>query len=177
MSAPRIFLSYRRHDVPGHAGRIDDRLVDAVTESVSIARAAAEPGRTRPAGAEGDEAPEVGASKETRKTVTVLFSDLVSSTELAERLDPETLRRVMDRYFDEMRRVIARNGGTVEKYIGDAVMAVFGHPILHEDDPLRAIQAAWEMRDALAELNLWLDGRWSITLQTRTGVNTGEVVT
>jgi class 3 adenylate cyclase/tetratricopeptide (TPR) repeat protein len=153
------------------------RLLDAVTDSASITRAAAEPGPAR-AFDEADEAqPAAGESVETRKTVTVLFSDLVSSTELAERLDPETLRRVMDRYFEEMRGVIARNGGTVEKYIGDAIMAVFGHPTLHEDDPLRAIQAAWEMRDALAELNHWLEERWGIALQARTGVNTGEVVT
>jgi class 3 adenylate cyclase/tetratricopeptide (TPR) repeat protein len=152
------------------------RLLDAVTDSASIAQAAAETGPARPYD-EAEEARATGESAETRKTVTVLFSDLVSSTELAERLDPETLRRVMDRYFEEMRGVIARNGGTVEKYIGDAIMAVFGHPTLHEDDPLRAIQAAWEMRDALAALNHWLQDRWGIALQTRTGVNTGEVVT
>jgi class 3 adenylate cyclase/tetratricopeptide (TPR) repeat protein len=152
------------------------RLLDAVTDSTSIARAAAETGPVRPFD-EAEDARATGESVETRKTVTLLFSDLVSSTELAERLDPETLRRLMDRYFDEMRGVIVRNGGTVEKYIGDAVMAVFGHPTLHEDDPLRAIQAAWEMRDALTELNDWPEERWGIRLQTRTGVNTGEVVT
>ena len=81
-----------------------------------------------------------------RKTVTVVFCDVTGSTALGERLDPESLRRVMARYFDAMRAVIERHGGTVEKFIGDAVMAVFGVPVVHEDDALRAARAA--MRDA-----------------------------
>ena len=78
---------------------------------------------------------------EVRKTVTVLFTDVAGSRSLGESLDPESIRRVMSRYFDEMRRVIERHGGRVEKFIGDAVMAVFGVPLVREDD-LRAVRAA-----------------------------------
>ena len=81
--------------------------------------------------------------------VTVLFCDVTGSTALGERLDPESLRRVMARYFEVMKQVVERHGGTVEKFIGDAVMAVFGVPALHEDDALRAVSAAAGMRDAL----------------------------
>jgi class 3 adenylate cyclase/tetratricopeptide (TPR) repeat protein len=108
-----------------------------------------------------------------RKTVTVLFSDVVDSTPLGESLDPEQLRVLMSRYFAEMRAVIERHGGSVEKYIGDAIMAVFGIPNVHEDDALRAVRAAHEMRAALAELNRELPEPLAI----RTGLATGEVVT
>jgi class 3 adenylate cyclase/tetratricopeptide (TPR) repeat protein len=111
-----------------------------------------------------------------RKTVTILFSDVVTSTELAERLDPESMRRVMSRYFDEMRAIVERHGGTVEKFIGDEVMAVFGIPNVHEDDALRAVRAAAEMRDRLAVLNEEFDKTWGVRLNARTGVNTGHVV-
>ena len=113
---------------------------------------------------------------ETRKVVTVVFADVTGSTALGERLDPETLRRVMSRYFDEMAGVIERHGGTVEKFIGDAVMAVFGIPRLHEDDALRAVRAAGDMRDALRELNAELEHDHGVGLAVRIGVNTGEVV-
>src|SRR5213080_2841284 len=93
------------------------------------------------------------ASGEVRKTVTVIFSDIAGSISLGERLDPEAVRRVMSRYFDEMAGVLERHGGTVEKFIGDAVMAVFGIPQLHEDDALRAVRAAVAMRERLALLN------------------------
>src|SRR5262249_47143803 len=83
---------------------------------------------------------------------------------------------VLNAYFSAMRRVIERHGGTVEKYIGDAIMAVFGHPRLHEDDALRAVRAAYEMRAALQELNVRLQATWGVSLENRTGVNTGEVV-
>jgi DNA-binding SARP family transcriptional activator/tetratricopeptide (TPR) repeat protein len=102
-----------------------------------------------------------------RKTVTVVFCDLADSTELGERLDPEALRTVMSRWYDAMRAPIERAGGTVEKFVGDAVMAVFGVPAVHEDDAFRAVRAAVDMRDAAAMLDL----------QVRIGVNTGEVVT
>jgi class 3 adenylate cyclase len=80
-------------------------------------------------------------SGETRRVVTIVFADVTGSTALGERLDPEAMRRVMGRYFDQMAAVIERHGGTVKKFIGDAVMAVFGIPRLHEDDPLRARSA------------------------------------
>jgi class 3 adenylate cyclase/predicted ATPase len=111
-----------------------------------------------------------------RKTVTVLFCDVVTSTEQGERFDPESWRRVMSRFFDEMQAVIQRHGGTVEKFIGDEVMAVFGVPVVHEDDAMRAVRAAAEMRDRLGELNEELHTTWGIELQARIGVNTGEVV-
>ncbi len=111
-----------------------------------------------------------------RKTVTVLFSDVKDSTPLGERLDPEAARGVMNRFFADVRGVIERHGGTVEKYIGDAVMAVFGTPTVHEDDPLRAVRAATEIRTELAELNSELEERWGIHLSIRTGINTGRVV-
>src|SRR5437667_9271074 len=114
--------------------------------------------------------------QEVRKTVTIVFSDLKGSTAMGEKLDSEAVREVMSRYFDEMRAALERHGGTVEKYIGDAIMAVFGLPRLHEDDALRAVRAAAEMRDKLAALNEELDQRWGVTVGNRTGVNTGEVV-
>jgi class 3 adenylate cyclase/tetratricopeptide (TPR) repeat protein len=111
-----------------------------------------------------------------RKTVTVVFCDVTGSTSLGEQLDPESLRRLMSRFFHEMKTVLERHGGTVEKFIGDAVMAVFGIPTVHEDDPLRAVRAAAEMRDALATLNKELERDRGVTIASRIGVNTGEVV-
>src|SRR4029453_12730871 len=102
-----------------------------------------------------------------RKTVTVLFCDAAGSTALGESIDPEALRALLARYFERMRGIVGRHEGTVEKFIGDAVMAVFGVPTVHEDDALRGVRAAAEMRDALPELGL----------QARIGVNTGIVVT
>ena len=116
------------------------------------------------------------STREVRKTVTVVFSDVIGSTALGERLDPESLRRVMGRYFEEMRAVLERHGGTVEKFIGDAVVAVFGIPLLHEDDALRAVRAASEMRNALAGLNDELERERGLRISARIGVNTGEVV-
>src|SRR5947209_14417602 len=102
-----------------------------------------------------------------RKVVTVLFCDVVGSTELGESVDPEALQGVLARYFGRMKRIVESHGGSVEKFIGDAVMAVFGVPVAHEDDALRACRAAVEMREALPELGI----------SGRIGVNTGEVVT
>ncbi|HEY7563094.1 MAG TPA: adenylate/guanylate cyclase domain-containing protein [Gaiellaceae bacterium] len=113
---------------------------------------------------------------EARKTVTVVFSDVAGSTSLGERLDPEALRRVMERYFAEMQPILERHGGTVEKFIGDAIMAVFGIPTAHEDDAHRAVRAAVEMRERLTGLNAELERERGVTLAARTGVNTGEVV-
>jgi predicted ATPase/class 3 adenylate cyclase len=116
------------------------------------------------------------AAHEVRKTVTVVFSDIVDSTPLGERLDPESLRHVMARYFAEMRAALEAHGGTVEKFIGDAVMAVFGVPTLHEDDALRAVRAADEMRRRLAGLNDELRRAYGVELRMRVGINTGQVV-
>src|SRR5437870_5371337 len=102
-----------------------------------------------------------------RKTVTVVFCDINGSTELGESTDPEALRALLARYFERMKGIVEAHGGSVEKFIGDAVMAVFGVPVTHEDDALRACRAAVEMRDALPELGI----------TGRIGVNTGEVVT
>ncbi len=88
-----------------------------------------------------------------RKTATIVFSDLVGSTSLGERIDAETLRDILLRYFEMFRRIVERHGGVVEKYVGDAVLAVFGLPQVHEDDALRAIRAVLEMRGALQVLN------------------------
>jgi class 3 adenylate cyclase len=115
-------------------------------------------------------------SPELRKIVTVVFSDLCDSTKLGESLDPESLRQVITRYFGAMRDALELHDGAVEKYIGDAVMAVFGTPAVREDDALRAVRAAAEMQTALEELNEQLELRWGVRLQARTGVNTGEVI-
>jgi class 3 adenylate cyclase/tetratricopeptide (TPR) repeat protein len=116
-------------------------------------------------------------AREVRKTVTVVFCDVTGSTTLGEQLDPEALRHVIGRYFDAMREVIEAHGGTVEKFIGDAVMAVFGVPTLHEDDALRAVRAAAGMGEALARLNEQLEAERGVRIAIRTGVMTGEVVT
>jgi class 3 adenylate cyclase/tetratricopeptide (TPR) repeat protein len=106
-------------------------------------------------------------SSEHRKVVTVLFCDVVGSTALGESTDPEALRALLARYFERMKAIVERHGGSVEKFIGDAVMAVFGVPVAHEDDALRSLRSAAEMRAAFAELGI----------EGRIGVNSGEVVT
>jgi len=108
----------------------------------------------------------VVAAREVRKVVTVLFCDLTGSTAMGERTDPEALRALMNRYYETARVVLERHGGTVEKFVGDAVMAVFGIPVSSEDDALRATRAAVELRDVVQELGL----------DARIGVNTGPVV-
>src|SRR5438105_703459 len=112
-----------------------------------------------------------------RKLVTVLFADAMGSTSLADRLDPEGRRTVLDAYFAAMAAAVDSWGGTVEKFIGDAVMAVFGVPAVREDDAERALSAAMEMMERLEELNKELQARHGLTLRMRIGVNTGEVVT
>jgi class 3 adenylate cyclase/tetratricopeptide (TPR) repeat protein len=111
-----------------------------------------------------------------RKIVTVLFSDVSGFTALGEQLDPESLQQLMGRWFHETQRIIKRHDGTVEKYMGDAVMAVFGVPVVHEDDALRAARAALEMHETLVDLNDELARRWGVRLEIHTGLNTGEVV-
>src|SRR5713226_1745702 len=113
---------------------------------------------------------------EVRKTVTALFCDVTDSTSLGERHDPEQVRRIMTRFYERARDVIERHGGTVEKFIGDAVMAVFGIPLVHEDDALRALRAAVELRSAIAELNVEFDRQFGISIDVRIGVNSGEVI-
>src|SRR5215204_4168821 len=101
-----------------------------------------------------------------RKTVTVVFCDVTGSTAMGESTDPEAMRALLARYFERMKGILESHGASVEKFIGDAVMAVFGVPQVHEDDALRACRAAVEMRDALPDLGL----------QARIGVNTGEAL-
>ena len=113
---------------------------------------------------------------EQRKVVTILFADVTGSTSLGEQLDPERLRALLGSYFAEMTRVIASWGGTVEKYIGDAIMAVFGVPTVLEDDAERALRAALEMGERLEALNEGFERDHRVRLQIRIGVNTGEVV-
>jgi len=113
-------------------------------------------------------------AREDRRLVTVLFCDVVDSSELVRRLDPETFRSVMERYFQAMREVLEEHGGLVEKFIGDAIMAVFGLPQVHEDDALRAVRAATRMRSRLAVPDL--AGVHGVTIVVRTGIASGEVV-
>ena len=111
-----------------------------------------------------------------RKVVTVLFADVTGSTALGERLDPERFREVMQSYGNAMREEIEGEGGTVEKFIGDAVMAAFGVPAAHEDDPERALRASLRMMRRLDELNGDLERAYDVSLQIRVGINTGEVL-
>jgi class 3 adenylate cyclase len=111
-----------------------------------------------------------------RKVVTALFSDVSGFTALGERLDPESLHEVIGSWLEGADRAIERHGGAVEKHLGDGVMAVFGVPVTHEDDVLRAARAALEIGEALTELNHKLRQRWGVELNVRTGLNTGEVV-
>jgi class 3 adenylate cyclase/tetratricopeptide (TPR) repeat protein len=116
---------------------------------------------------------EVEPEREERKVVTALFADIVGSTASAEQLDPEDVRARLAPYYARVRTELERFGGTVEKFIGDAVVALFGAPVAHEDDPERAVRAAFAVRDAIADLNAadaWLD------LHIRMGVNTGEAL-
>jgi predicted ATPase/class 3 adenylate cyclase len=119
---------------------------------------------------------EAPRSREVRKTVTILFADVAESTALGERLDPEPLRALMTRYFQEAQQVLEYHGGTVEKFIGDAVVAVFGVPVVHEDDALRAVRAALDLRKALGRVHEELARPLGVDLAVRMGLNTGEVV-
>ena len=116
------------------------------------------------------------AGSTSRRRVSVLFCDLVGSTALSERIDAEALHAVMSRYWQAVRAVAERHEGRVEKFIGDAIMGVFGVPRLHEDDALRAVLAADEMRRAVEGLNDELTARWGVSIRVRAGVATGEVV-
>jgi class 3 adenylate cyclase len=118
------------------------------------------------------------AQPQLRKTITSLFCDLAGSTALAESLaDPEAIHDVLTRYLRAMTTSIERHGGTVEKFAGDAILGTFGVPLSHEDDALRAVRAAVEMREALFSLNDELEARWGVALQLKIGINSGEVLT
>ncbi len=117
------------------------------------------------------------AGEESRRTVTLLFTDVTGSTSMGEQLDPEAYRAVMGRYFDVARRAIEFHGGTVEKFVGDAVLAVFGFPQVREDDAVRAVRAASDLSAAVHELSTELEQTLGVQLSIRTGVNTGPVVT
>jgi hypothetical protein len=106
-----------------------------------------------------------------------VFADVTGSTALGERLDVESFRQVIGRYFELARTCLERHGGTVEKFIGDAVVEVFGVPAVHEDDAVRAVRAAAELRDSLATLNAALERDYGVALELRVGVNSGEVIT
>ena len=121
-------------------------------------------------------APAVLPAQEVRKPATFIFVDLKGSTALTERIDPEAMGEIKKRYFSAMAAQIERHGGTIEKYIGDAIMAVFGIPRAHEDDALRAVRAAFGMQRELTRLNEDFLAFYGVELANRTGVNTGEVV-
>jgi class 3 adenylate cyclase len=110
---------------------------------------------------------------EERKVVSVLFCDLVGFTAESERADPEDVRARLRPYHERLRVELERFGGTVEKFVGDAVMAVFGAPVAHEDDPERAVRAGLRILDAIVELN---EADPGLSLQVRVGINTGEAV-
>src|SRR4029079_18464918 len=110
---------------------------------------------------------------EKRRTVTILFCDATSSTELGERMDPESLRNLMTRYFDVMSEIVDFHGGVVEEFIGDAVIAIVGVAGLHEDDALRWLRAGAEIRDRLASLEHEIRAAQGATIEWRMGINTG----
>src|SRR5438094_612625 len=145
---------------------------------VAVTRAAALPAEPAPLDSASLQVTGIApaALGEQRKIVTILFADLSGSTVLGERLDPEELRSVLASFFNELARQIKRYEGTIDKYIGDAIMAVFGAPISHEDDAERAVNAALAMQRAIAQLNDDLDRRHGVRLALRIGINTGEVV-
>lgn len=116
------------------------------------------------------------ARQEARKRVSILFLDIVGSTALAERLDPEPLREIMDRYFAACAGCVTEHGGEVEKFIGDAIMAAFGAAIAHEDDAVRAVRAAASALAALRDLSAEFTTRYQVRLEARCGVCTGDVV-
>src|ERR1700745_1338166 len=117
-----------------------------------------------------------GAPRGARKTVTILFCDVVGSTAIAERQDPERVRLSMSQYFEAMRTVVERHGGTLASFLGDGVMAVFGTPVVHEDDVLRAVRTGADMRAAMVALNEELERSIGVRFEVRIGINTGEVL-
>src|SRR5438876_5695327 len=153
------------------AGRGSSTPTPAIAQTTSPAIVDAPPARnTLPD-------PEILLPPEERRVVTIMFADITGSTPLADRLEPEDMRAILTGYFNLMAEQIRRHDGTIEKYIGDAVMAVFGAPTAHEDDPDRAIRAALDMQAALARFNQRRQSQdpEAARLQMRIGINTGEV--
>ena len=118
-----------------------------------------------------------GVGESERKQVTVMFCDLSGYTEMTERLDPEEVRVVVNRVFQMTSMIIAKYEGVIERYIGDCVLAAFGIPKAHEDDPVRAVKAALEIHEAVRSLSCWVEDKIGRTLTMHTGINTGLVVT
>jgi class 3 adenylate cyclase/tetratricopeptide (TPR) repeat protein len=154
---------------------VRDRFCASCGSSLDVAVTSAQPLSGRSASLQVHDAA-ITALGEGRKVVTILFADLSGSTVLGERLDPEELRGILGLYFNELARQIRRYEGTIDKYIGDAVMAVFGAPISHEDDAERAINAALAMQQSIGHLNDDLSRQHGVRLALRIGINTGEVV-
>ena len=159
---------------------VADVVPKGETRSVSAHRlvAVTAPHHDHPGAVIDSDAPiqDAAMSRQTRKTVTIVFSDIRATTLDDEVLAPDVLRDAMARSFDAARRVLERHGGTVEKYIGDAVMAVFGLPVRHEDDALRAVRSALEMQRSLESVADELAAERAVRLHVAIGVNTGEVV-
>src|SRR5256885_7254479 len=116
------------------------------------------------------------AARQERKVVTVLFADLVGFTSRAEQIDPEDVVGILQPYYTRLRSELERHGGTVEKFIGDAVMGVFGAPVAHEDDPERAVRAALAMHRAMEEANRVSREKFGVGFSLRVGINSGEVM-
>src|SRR5919197_4434969 len=162
----------------GASVRANDRFCASCGTPIAAANAPAPSVAPRAIESASLQVPDVGAAAlgEQRKVVTILFADLSGSTPLAEKLDPEDLRRILAAYFNQLARQIRRYEGTIDKYIGDAVMAVFGAPLSHEDDAERAVHAALAMQQSIGKLNDDLDREHGVRLALRIGINTGEVV-
>ena len=160
----------------GAAVRAKDRFCASCGTPIAAAQAAPPAAPDAPSASLQVASGTADALQEQRKVVTILFADLSGSTPLAEKLDPEELRGILGSYFGVLARQIQRYEGTIDKYIGDAVMAVFGAPISHEDDAERALHAALAMQASIVRLNDDLDRRYGVRLALRIGVNTGEVV-
>ncbi|TMG31517.1 MAG: hypothetical protein E6H94_12885, partial [Chloroflexi bacterium] len=166
----------------GATVRANDRFCSTCGTPIAAAQAAPVPPSIAPEPARIEssslQVPALGeaALGEQRKVVTILFADLSGSTPLAEKLDPEDLRGILSSYFNALARQIRRYEGTIDKYIGDAVMAVFGAPLSHEDDAERAIRAALAMQRSIQTLNDDLERQHGVRLSLRIGINTGEVV-
>jgi class 3 adenylate cyclase/tetratricopeptide (TPR) repeat protein len=156
--------------------RAKDRFCASCGSPIAAAQASASPGTATPSASLQIDDGAAEALAEQRKVVTVLFADLSGSTPLAERLDPEELRAILGSYFGVLARQIQRFEGTIDKYIGDAVMAVFGAPLSHEDDAERAVRSALAMQASMVRLNDELDRKHGVRLALRIGINTGEVV-